>query len=33
MFLLRLLGFENVVIYDGSWAEYGNSEEAPIETE
>lgn len=32
MFLLRLLGFENVMVYDGSWAEYGNSD-APLETD
>jgi thiosulfate/3-mercaptopyruvate sulfurtransferase len=30
-FTLRLLGYEEVRLYDGSWAEWGNSQEAPIE--
>lgn len=33
MFLLRLLGYDNVRVYDASWGEYGNALEAPIETE
>jgi len=33
MFLLRLLGYDNVQVYDASWAEYGNATEQPIETE
>lgn len=30
-FTLRLLGYEEVRLYDGSWAEWGNSEDTPIE--
>jgi len=30
-FVLRLLGYERVKNYDGSWAEWGNSETLPIE--
>ncbi len=33
MFLLRLLGYDNVRVYDASWGEYGNALEIPIETE
>ncbi len=33
MFLLRLLGYDKARLYDGSWAEYGNALEQPIETE
>ena len=32
MFLLRLLGYDNARVYDGSWGEYGNAD-TPIETE
>jgi thiosulfate/3-mercaptopyruvate sulfurtransferase len=28
---LRILGYEDARMYDGSWAEWGNSEELPIE--
>ena len=30
--LSRLLGYPNVRNYDGSWAEYGNNPESPIES-
>ncbi len=30
-FVLRLLGYERVKNYDGSWAEWGNSDSLPIE--
>jgi thiosulfate/3-mercaptopyruvate sulfurtransferase len=30
--LTQVLGFENVKNYDGSWTEYGNAENVPIET-
>jgi thiosulfate/3-mercaptopyruvate sulfurtransferase len=30
-FTLRLLGYEDVRLYDGSWAEWGNSDDTPIE--
>ena len=28
--LSELLGYDNVAVYDGSWAEYGNREDTPI---
>ncbi len=31
-FVLRLLGYENVRLYDGSWAEWGNDPDTPIVT-
>lgn len=30
-FSLRLIGYENVRMYDGSWAEWGNRNDLPIE--
>ncbi len=30
--LLRDLGYENIVVYDASWHEYGNRPDTPIET-
>ena len=30
-FALRLLGYEDVRLYDGSWVEWGNSEDTPVE--
>ena len=33
-FLLELLGYQSVQVYDGSWGEYGNAgAEYPIETD
>jgi thiosulfate/3-mercaptopyruvate sulfurtransferase len=32
-FTLRLMGFENVAVYDGSWEEWGNRDDTPIATE
>jgi len=29
-FVLRLLGYEDVKLYDGSWAEWGNAEDTPV---
>jgi thiosulfate/3-mercaptopyruvate sulfurtransferase len=31
-FTLRLLGYENVKVYDGSWAEWGNDPNTPVVT-
>ena len=31
-FVLTLLGHDKVCVYDGSWAEWGNSDDVPIET-
>lgn len=30
-FTLRLLGYDDVRVYDGSWVEWGNSEDTPVE--
>jgi len=30
-FALRLLGYEDVCLYDGSWVEWGNCEDTPVE--
>jgi thiosulfate/3-mercaptopyruvate sulfurtransferase len=30
MFTLRLIGYDKVRLYDGSWAEWGNREDLPI---
>ncbi len=27
-----LLGYDNVKVYDGSWIEWGNNQELPLET-
>lgn len=32
-FTLRLMGYENVAVYDGSWEEWGNRADLPFETE
>ena len=29
-FVLRLLGYDDVKLYDGSWAEWGNAEDTPV---
>lgn len=29
-FVLRLLGYEDVKLYDGSWAEWGNAKDTPV---
>jgi thiosulfate/3-mercaptopyruvate sulfurtransferase len=31
-FVLRLLGYEDVALYDASWVEWGNDERFPVET-
>lgn len=31
--ILRDLGYENVVLYDGSWQDWGNREDTPVEKE
>lgn len=31
-FVLRMLGYEKVRLYDGSWAEWGNEQETPVVT-
>ncbi len=33
LLVLRLLGYERIRLYDGSWAEYGNALADPIETD
>ena len=30
MFVLKLMGFEKVKNYDGSWKEWGNVDDTPI---
>ena len=30
--LQELLGYENVAVYDGSWTEWGNLENTPIDS-
>ena len=30
-FVLRMLGYENIRVYDGSWVEWGNDNDTPIE--
>lgn len=31
-FALHLIGFENVALYTGSWAEWGEDPDAPVTT-
>ena len=31
--MLRLLGYDNVRVYDGSWHEYGNALDRPLESD
>jgi 3-mercaptopyruvate sulfurtransferase SseA len=29
--VLRMLGYENVEVYDGSWEDWGNRQDLPID--